>query len=62
MTKTILALLGVLLLAACDKPLSNDEIIKQEKICADAGMKALAWRNNIIDENFITRVECQPNG
>ena len=60
-TKTTrLALLALLLLTACEKPLSNEEIVKQTKICTDAGLRAAAWHENALHENNITRIECQP--
>jgi hypothetical protein len=39
---TRIALIALLLLAACDKPMTNDEIIAAIKKCEAAGLKATA--------------------
>jgi hypothetical protein len=57
----VLALIGlVLIMAACDKPLTNEEIVKQSAVCKHAGLIARSWHENFWHENSITRVECQP--
>jgi len=37
-TRLLLAVLVCSLLCACDKPMTNDEIIAEKKKCDDAGM------------------------
>lgn len=57
-TKTTIFLCALMLLTACDKPLTNEEIVKQTEYCHEHNLKAWGWHNNFWRENDITHVEC----
>lgn len=57
---TRIALAALLLLAACEKPLTNEEIVRQAKICSDANLHSAVWHENFFHMNSATRIECQP--
>ena len=53
--KTIVLLCA--LLAGCSEPLTSEEVIKQEKICTDAGLSAHEFSNEL-NMGRITFVQC----
>lgn len=50
-----------LLLAACAKPMTNDEIIAEVKKCEAAGMRPDIFYGNLFDM-YIVKVQCVPRG
>lgn len=48
----------MILLSGCAPALSNEEIIKQTKLCEEAGMKAVSLSTAMDDST--RRIECRP--